>query len=41
MMLSRRELTATPDGTLVSGDDLAASFEKYLAEMDDKNQDEL
>lgn len=40
MMMSRRELTSTPDGTLVSGDDLAASFEKYLAEMDEKNEDE-
>lgn len=40
MMMSRRELTATADGSLVSGDDLAASFEKYLAEMDEKNQED-
>lgn len=41
VMMSRRELTATPDGSLVSGEDLAASFEKYLAEMDEKNNDDI
>jgi hypothetical protein len=35
MMQTRRELTAGSDGSMVSGDELAASFQKYLAEMDD------
>ena len=37
-MLSRRELTATADGTLVSGDEIAASLEKYLAELDEQGR---
>jgi predicted ATP-grasp superfamily ATP-dependent carboligase len=36
IMMSRRELTATADGSLVSGDELAASIEAYLAELDNK-----
>jgi hypothetical protein len=40
MMETRRELTAGSDGSMVSGDDLAASFEQYLAEMDEKRETE-
>jgi hypothetical protein len=36
IMMSRRELTATADGSLVSGEELAASIEAYLAELDQK-----
>jgi hypothetical protein len=39
-MQTRRELTAGSDGSMVSGDELAASFQKYLAEMDDTNNSE-
>ena len=35
VMMSRRELTATADGTLVSGDEIAASLERYLAELNE------
>jgi predicted ATP-grasp superfamily ATP-dependent carboligase len=38
IMMSRRELTATADGTLVSGDEIAASLEKYLAELDEQGR---
>ena len=38
VMMSRRELTATADGTLVSGDEIAASLEKYLAELDEQGR---
>lgn len=38
LMQSRHELTA--DGSLVSGDELAAEFEKFLAEQDQKGEDE-
>ena len=38
LMQSRHELTS--DGSLVSGDELAAEFEKFLAEQDQKNTDE-
>jgi predicted ATP-grasp superfamily ATP-dependent carboligase len=41
VMMSRRELTATADGSLVSGDELAASLEKYLADLDEKGRDEF
>ncbi len=37
VMRSRRELTATPEGNLVSGEELAAALEQYLAELDEKN----
>jgi hypothetical protein len=37
-MQSRHELTA--DGQLVSGEELAASFEQYLAEIDEKGETE-
>jgi predicted ATP-grasp superfamily ATP-dependent carboligase len=40
MMETRRELTAGSDGSMVSGDELAASFEQYLAEMDEKGETE-
>ncbi|MSW39175.1 MAG: PAC2 family protein, partial [Actinobacteria bacterium] len=40
VMMSRRELTSTPDGTLVSGEEIAASLEKYLAELDEKNKEQ-
>jgi hypothetical protein len=40
MMETRRELTAGSDGSMVSGDELAASFEQYLAEMDEKGEAE-
>ncbi len=39
LMQSRHELTA--DGNLVSGDELAAQFEKFLAEQNQKNEDEV
>jgi len=39
-MESRRELTSDADGKLVSGDDLAAALEQYLADLDDKGKDE-
>jgi predicted ATP-grasp superfamily ATP-dependent carboligase len=38
LMQSRHELTA--DGQLVSGEELAASFEQYLAEIDEKGETE-
>jgi predicted ATP-grasp superfamily ATP-dependent carboligase len=41
VMMSRRELTATADGSLVSGDELAASLEKYLADLDEKGREEF
>jgi hypothetical protein len=41
MMETRRELTAGTDGSMVSGDELAASFEQYLAEMDEKGETEI
>jgi hypothetical protein len=40
VMESRRELTSDADGKLVSGDDLAAALEQYLADLDDKGKDE-
>ena len=40
VMRSRRELTATPEGNLVSGDELAAALEQYLAELDDKKPED-
>ena len=40
IMMSRRELTATPDGTLVSGDEIAASLERYLAELNEGKNEE-
>jgi hypothetical protein len=39
LMQSRHELTA--DGNLVSGDELAAQFEKFLAEQNQKNEGEV
>lgn len=39
VMKNRRELTATPEGNLVSGDELAAALEQYLAELDEKGRD--
>ena len=39
MMKTRRELTSGHDGSMVSGDELAASFEKYLAEIDEKGDE--
>jgi predicted ATP-grasp superfamily ATP-dependent carboligase len=38
LMKSRHELTA--DGQLVSGEEIAASFEQYLAEIDEKGEAE-
>ena len=38
LMKSRHELTT--DGALVSGDELAAQFEKFLAEQNEKNNEE-
>jgi hypothetical protein len=38
VMKSRRELTANPEGNLVSGDELAAALEQYLADLDEKGQ---
>lgn len=40
VMKSRRELTATPEGNLVSGDELAAALEQYLAELDEKKPED-
>ncbi|MEI6404967.1 MAG: PAC2 family protein [Actinomycetes bacterium] len=40
IMMSRRELTSTADGSLVSGDDIAASLEKYLADLDRQGREE-
>lgn len=40
VMQSRRELTASDSGNLVSGDELAAALEQYLAELDDKGNSE-
>ena len=40
VMRSRHELTATPEGNLVSGDELAAALEQYLAELDDKKPED-
>lgn len=40
VMKSRRELTATPEGNLVSGDELAAALEQYLAELDNKKPED-
>jgi hypothetical protein len=37
LMQSRHELTS--DGTLISGDELAAQFEQFLAEQDKKDND--
>lgn len=37
-MKSRRELTANPEGNLISGDELAAALEQYLADLDEKGQ---
>ena len=39
VMKSRNELTATPGGNLVSGDELAAALEQYLAGLDEKDSD--
>lgn len=39
VMKSRRELTADPQGNLVSGDDLAQAFEQYLADLDEKGSE--
>ena len=38
VMKSRRELTANPEGNLISGDELAAALEQYLADLDEKGQ---
>lgn len=40
LMMSRRELTATPDGSLVSGEEIAASLEKYLADLNEGKAEE-
>ncbi len=40
VMKSRRELTATPEGNLVSGEELAAALEQYLAELDEKKSED-
>lgn len=40
IMMSRRELTATADGSLVSGDEIAASLEKYLADLNEGKTEE-
>mgnify|MGYP006268625407 FL=1 len=40
VMQSRRELTASDSGNLVSGDELAAALEQYLAELNDKGNSE-
>ncbi len=40
IMMSRRELTSTADGSLVSGDEIAASIEKYLADLDREGREE-
>jgi hypothetical protein len=39
VMKSRRELTSTSEGDLVSGDELAAALEQYLADLDEKGRD--
>jgi len=39
VMKSRQELTADPQGNLVSGDDLAQAFEQYLADLDEKGSE--
>lgn len=39
VMESRRELTSTPDGKIVSGDELAAALEQYLAELNSSEED--
>ena len=40
VMKSRRELTSSDEGKIVSGDELAEALEKYLAELDDKGQND-
>ena len=40
VMQSRRELTATPEGNLISGDELAAALEQYLADLDEKKSED-
>ena len=39
VMKSRRELTSTSEGNLVSGDELAAALEQYLADLDEKGRE--
>ena len=39
MMASRRELTSDESGKLISGDELAAALEKYLAELNDNPEE--
>ena len=39
VMKNRRELTATSEGNLVSGDELAAALEQYLADLDEKGRE--
>ncbi len=38
VMASRRELTSDESGNIVSGDELAAQLEKYLADLDEKGK---
>ena len=39
VMKNRHELTATSEGNLVSGDELAAALEQYLADLDEKGRE--
>ena len=39
VMKSRKELTATPEGNVVSGEELAAALEQYLADLNEKDSD--